>query len=209
MCVSRNLWCVYLHHLNINLNSISRNLLPDSSVQKSNHRPDQIFAEILIRFLGDKSVGHSHTAWTVIVVQLEPQTPALKQPPHTPKINFDERARSVNVCSFHCMCECLKRNVFSNDSFHVEKDIFFPSIENVFFFFVVCTLKSVFLSLRSNVCFSSQRRFTKRSTSGFVLDYSIFSYIFPCASVFLSGQEWRRIGFANLPSIRCSVLCVK
>lgn len=79
--------------------------------------------------------------------------------------------------SIHCMCECLKRNVFSNDSFHVEKDIF-SLLLKTFFFLDVCTQKSVFLSLRSNVCFSSQRRFTKRSTSGFVLDYSIFSYCF-------------------------------
>lgn len=55
-CVSLNLWCVYLH-LNINFNLISENLLPDSSVPKSNQGPDQIVAEILIDFLQTNRLG--------------------------------------------------------------------------------------------------------------------------------------------------------
>lgn len=54
-----NFWCVYLH-LNININLISENLLPDSSTQKLNQRPDQIFAEIIIDFLQTNRLDKSY-----------------------------------------------------------------------------------------------------------------------------------------------------
>lgn len=68
-----------------------------------------------------------------------------------------------------CMCECLKRNVFSNESFHVGSLL----LKNIF----VVHRKIGFSRLSGECVLSSQRRFTKRSTStGFVLDYSIFLY---------------------------------
>jgi hypothetical protein len=63
----------------------------------------------------------------------------------------------------------LKINVFSNESF-------LPSIENCFFF-VTHIKKIIFLALIEYV-FSSQRRFTERSTStGFVLISSTFGVL--------------------------------
>lgn len=93
-----------------------------------------------------------------------------------------------------CMCECLKKKRF----FKWVISCLFPSIEKCFTF---THQKNRFFSpLRSNVCFSSQRRFTKRSTStGFVLDYSIFFFYFSSLSLnaLLDSIESKRNFFAK------------